>query len=107
MSTVVQKLTASGVAKPLEPAAARPFLSTSERFWLASAANLYCFRLPTQRGLPCPSGRNTPIYTWSENEPVLSALRGRLTEANTLLTDWISLKIRVSAASSVAASIAE
>jgi hypothetical protein len=39
--------------------------------------------------------------------PVLSADNGKLDDANTLLTAWMSLKIRVSAALSVAATIAE
>ena len=47
------------------------------------------------------------MYTWLAKTPELSALSGRLADANTLLTAWMSLKMRVSAASSVAASIAE
>ena len=104
---LVQKLTASGVAKPLAPAAGLPLASARKRLEFVSTANLYCFKLPTQRGWPCPSGRNTPMYTWSEKAPELSALSGRLVDANTLLTAWMSLKMRVSAASSVAGSTAE
>ena len=47
------------------------------------------------------------MYTWLENAPELSALSGRLDDAKTLFTDLMSLKIRVSASSSVCASTAE
>src|SRR6476659_5454613 len=61
-SFLVQKLMASGWAKPDEPAAGWSAESTRNRLPTSFTANLYCLRLPSQRGRPPPSGRNTPIY---------------------------------------------
>jgi len=98
VSLLVQKLTASGCAKPDAPAAATPSESTRKRFLFASTANWYCLRLPTHRGWPCPSGRNTPMNTWFRKVPWVLTLTGSEAEAKTLLIEAICVRTSVKAA---------
>ena len=53
--------------------------------------------MPSQRGLRWASGRNTPIYTWFRLVPRTLIDTGSVVAANTLLTDWTSEKIVLSA----------
>src|SRR3989338_10709678 len=62
----------------------------------------YCFRLPYQRGLAFGSGRNMPMNTWLAFCARLVEFTGRLAEAKVELTDWISARILVSAATMAA-----
>src|ERR1700722_10667838 len=67
--------------------------------WSAPLINpsLYCLRLPVQRGNALAFGRNMPTYTWSRKVPWVLTLTGKLTDANTLFTAWISERSLLSA----------
>ena len=59
---VVQNDTAFGLMKPVDELTAElPAESTSDRLPSVSRPNWYCLRLPRQRGLASPSGRNMPM----------------------------------------------
>src|SRR6185295_5964250 len=93
----VQKLHAAGEMKPVPGFTASvggDFASASEMEpVVVSSANLYSFRLPSQRGLPLPSGRNMPMYTWFRNVPWLFTDTGSDADTNTLFTAWTSFTI--------------
>src|SRR5450830_301287 len=82
----VQKLRAHSAMKPVWSLMASVESASTRVLALPS---WYCFRLPIQRGLASGSGRNMPTYSWFRWAPCTLALAGKLTAANTLLTDWI------------------
>ena len=78
---------------PVELLIALLLSASSVRSASFTMPSLYCFRLPDQRGNAFSSGRNMPMYTWFRKVPSVLTLTGKLTEANTLLTAWISEKM--------------
>ena len=80
-----------------ESTAETPFASARKRL-PPLRANLYCFRLPAQRWLPSPSGRNTPMNTWFRKVPWVLTLTGSEAEAKTLLIEAICVSTSVKAA---------
>src|SRR6185436_296424 len=87
--------------------AALLFASASDRSPVRlSSLNLYSFTLTTQRGLPEPSGRKRPMYTWFRNVPWVFTLTGSDADTNTLLTAWTSFRMVRSASTMSAALVA-